>query len=204
MKGKYAYASVFQQGIEVVDLVQVVNEYVANSTDFAVQIGTDGQGFARGAVVNTIPVKDSSGHNVILQDLKAGDFVLNGGEQATIIVATGSAPGVQPSPVSFVVANPQEVGPAALLYAGVPHAEIGSLTSGTAVSLGTLTDSQPDLNGNLVQRPMAIVVGRGTMLDKSGSTPALVQGPMLAVIDTSDPGHPVLIEPSSWKHLQQM
>jgi hypothetical protein len=186
----FAYTAVFPGGIEVVDLQQAITEYneavSTNITQFGVQISTDGQGFANDAVVNTIPVVDASGRNVLLMGIQAGDMAVAGSDPQNpttqrIVVATGSAPGTPlPNPVSFVVADPTLSGSSAMLYSGSLQLNGSSLTAGIAVALGQITDSIPDASGNLVQKQVAVVVGRGTAPDPAhpGQT---ISGGMLAV-----------------------
>src|SRR4029077_2812223 len=77
-------------------------------------------------------------------------------------------------------------------YANTLQLGSSSLDSGLALALGQLADSVPDASGNLVQKPVAVVVGRGTASD-----PAIPGGPsqggVLAVVDMSNPTFPVVM-----------
>ena len=112
LAGDFAYTSTFPLGINVVDLHQAITEYnqvfSTNPVQFGQQITTDGEGFANDAVVNTIPVQDSTGRNVMLLDIKAGDFPVAGSDPQNptlqrIVVATGSAPGSTASDLEVMV-----------------------------------------------------------------------------------------------------
>ncbi|MGH9687969.1 MAG: hypothetical protein ACRD5K_12850 [Candidatus Acidiferrales bacterium] len=62
MKDSYLYAFTFLQGLQVVDLNQVVSEYQqASPADFGTAMSTAGEGFATDAVINTIPLPLASG-----------------------------------------------------------------------------------------------------------------------------------------------
>lgn len=201
LHGSFAYTTVIPGGIEVVDLQQAITDYNqvfnnANPIQFGQQVTTDGEGFANDAVVNSIPVQDSSGRTVFLMGIKAGDFVLPGSDpqspvQQTFVVATGTAPGTtSPNPISFVVADPTLPGSSAVVYSGQVQLGTSVLTSGTALVLAQLTDSIPDANGNPVVKPVAIVVGLGTAPDPvTGQNLPYA----LAVIDMTVPASPVVM-----------
>ncbi len=84
----------------------------ATPVQFGQAMSTEGQGFATDAVVNTIPLPNSSGGTFTMWDLKADDFTTsNSGGAATtqtLLAAAGQLP--------FVLADPTLSGPQAVLY----------------------------------------------------------------------------------------
>src|SRR5205085_12487419 len=60
MKGPFAYTTTFQKGIQVVDVQAAIDKYnqvfTTNPIQFGTQITTEGEGFARDTVINTIQV----------------------------------------------------------------------------------------------------------------------------------------------------
>ncbi|HEY6349630.1 MAG TPA: Ig-like domain-containing protein [Candidatus Angelobacter sp.] len=200
LKGNFAYTGTFPLGIQVVDLQQAISDYndvFANDpTEFGQQITTDGEGFARDAVVNTIPIKDANGRNFMVFGLKGGDFVVPGSDPAnptlqTLVVATGTVPGAIPNSISLVVADPTNPGPPS--YAGPLTLGNASVDSGNALDLGQLTDSILDANGNPVQIPVAVVVGRGTASPDPANPGQVSAGGVLGVVDLTNPSLPQLI-----------
>jgi hypothetical protein len=196
LHGNFAYSGTYPVGIQVVDLQQAISEYndvfTNNPVQFGQAITTDGQGFARDAVINTIPVNDSLGHHFMVFGIQAGEFVAPGSDPAnpttqTYIVSAGTVPGAVPNTISFIVADPTS--PGSPSYADVLRIGGSSLDSGRAVALGQLTDSILDADGNPVQKSVAVVVGVG-----SASDPAVPgsfgQGGVLAVVDMSNPLSP--------------
>jgi hypothetical protein len=200
LKGDFAYSGTFPLGIQVIDLQQAISEYTdvfnSNPAQFGQQITTDGQGFARDAVINTIPLQDSAGRNIMVFGIKADDFTMPGSDPQNptlqrLVVATGAAPAASTSTqVTFMVADPTGTGPGAVLYSGPLHTANSGMNLGIAVALGQLTDSLPDSSGNLSQRPVAVVVGRGTAPDSSGAVSA---GGVLAVVDMTVPSNPLVM-----------
>ena len=200
LKGDFAYTGTFPLGIQVIDLQQAISEYTdvfnSNPTQFGQQITTDGQGFARDAVINTIPLQDSAGRNIMVFGIKADDFSMPGSDPQNptlqrLVVATGAAPAVSTSAqVTFMVADPTGTGSGALLYSGPLQTANAGMNLGIALALGQLTDTLPDSSGNLPQRPVAVVVGRGTAPDSSGAVSA---GGVLAVVDMTVPGNPLVM-----------
>jgi hypothetical protein len=199
LHGNFAYSGTYPVGIQVVDLQQAISEYndvfTNNPVQFGQAITTDGQGFARDAVTNTIPVNDSFGHHFMVFGIQAGEFVAPGSDPAnpttqTYVVSAGTVPGAVPNTISFIVADPTSPGPPA--YADVLRIGGSSLDSGRAVALGQLTDSVLDADGNPVQKSVAVVVGVG-----SASDPAVPgsfgQGGVLAVVDMSNPLSPQVL-----------
>ena len=199
LHGNFAYSGTFPLGIQVVDLQQAISEYNDvlnnNAVEFGQAITTDGQGFARDAVINTIPVNDSAGRHFMTFGIQAGEFVMPGSDPAdpttqTYVVSTGTVPGAVPNTISFIVADPTSGGPPA--YADILRFGGSSLDSGRALVLGQLTDSIPDASGNPVQKSVAVVVGVGVASDPAipGSTG---QGGVLAVVDMSNPLSPQVL-----------
>jgi hypothetical protein len=199
LHGNFAYSGTFPVGIQVVDLQQAISEYndvfTNNPVQFGQAITTDGQGFARDAVINTIPVNDSAGRHFMTFGIQAGDFVVPGSDPAnpttqTYVVSAGTVPGAVPNTISFIVADPTSPGPPS--YTDVLRFGGSSLDSGRAVTLGQLTDSILDAAGNPVQKSVAVVVGVG-----SASDPAVPgsfgQGGVLAVVDMSNPLSPQVL-----------
>lgn len=127
--------------------------------------------------------------------IQAGEFVTPGSDPAnpttqTYVVSAGTVPGALPNTISFIVADPTSPGPPA--YADTLRFGGSSLDSGRAVTLGQLTDSIPDADGNPVQKSVAVVVGLGVASDPAipGSTG---QGGVLAVVDMSNPLSPQVL-----------
>jgi hypothetical protein len=90
------------------------------------------------------------------------------------------------------VADPSQFGTAALPYAGGLQLSGASLTAGTAVALGQFNDSILDFSGNLVQKQVAVVVGRGTVPDPANPGQTITSG-LLAVVDMTIPTTPVVL-----------
>jgi len=198
LHGNFAYTSTFPVGINVVDLQQGITEYKSvfntNPTQFGVEVTTDGQGFANDAVVNTIPVKDSTGLNVMMLGIQAGDFVVAGSDPLnpvtqTLVVATGRVPGVPAVPISFVVADPTQPGPSALLYSGQLQWGNFALTAGVALALGQLNST--DSFGNTVSKPIAVVVGWGIGPDLENAPQTTTN--VMAVVDMTVPSTPQVL-----------
>ena len=200
LKGDFAYTGTYPLGIQVVDLQQAISEYTDvftnNPVQFGQQITTDGEGFARDAVINTIPIQDSQGRNIMVFGIKADDFTMPGSDPQNptlqrLVIATGAAPAASTSAqVTFMVADPTGTGPGALLYSGPLQTGNAGMNLGVAVALGQLTDSLPDVSGNLPQRPVAVVVGNGTAPDSSGN---ISLGGVLAVVDMTVPSNPLVM-----------
>ena len=174
IKDNYLYTFTFLQGLQVVDLNQVVQEY-QNSTplQFGQAITTEGQGFATDAVINTIPLPNSSGGIFTMFDLKADDFTTSSsgsaGATQTLLAATGQLP--------LVLANPTLSGPQAVSYppstgGTIPGNPVQGLLMtgadgqtnyllcyGRAVALGTIPFT--DNGGNSTNKHIAVVVGSG-------------------------------------------
>jgi hypothetical protein len=199
LHGNFAYSGTFPVGIQVVDLQQAISEYndvfTNNPVQFGQAITTDGQGFARDAVINTIPVNDSAGRHFMTFGIQAGEFLMPGSDPAnpttqTYVVSAGTVPGAVPNTISFMVADPTS--PAPPSYADILRLSGSSLDSGRALALGQLTDSIPDADGNPVQKQVAVVVGVG-----SASDPAIPgsfgPGGVLAVVDMSNPLSPQVL-----------
>ncbi len=162
-----AYAATYKKGIQVVDLQSVRAGFKqCCDTEYfrmAQSLNTDGQGFGQ-ENVTSIPVNGATGQPQRLEDLKAGDFVLDGQSQ-TLVVAVGD-PGL-------VIVNPQTQqtvfkGPVEVIRTvnGQPQV-IATLVWGQAVAIGRLSD-----------RDVALVAGSGT------------PGTMLMVVDLSNPRAP--------------
>ncbi|MGH8399423.1 MAG: hypothetical protein ACRETA_14475, partial [Gammaproteobacteria bacterium] len=194
MKDSYLYTFTFLQGLQVVDLNQVISEYQqASPTEFGTAMSTDGEGFATDAVINTIPLTLASGGNATMFGLKADDFATSGAQGTaatqTLLVATGQVP--------FIMADPTLSSSSAILYPATSNGGLSQapmslagnpaeqLVTGQAVALGTI--SVTDSSGNTTNKHVAVVVGSGIV--SSGG--ALV--PVLAVVDVSQtysPGSP--------------
>jgi LVIVD repeat len=206
LKGNFAYTAVFPGGIEVVDLQQAISDYnnaiATEPPTVCAAHRSDGQGFASDAVVNTIPVQDDTGRNVLFLGIQAGDFVVPGSDPQnpatqTFVVATGSAPATgSANPVSFVVADPNQLGSSVLLYSGQLSSGSSRLTAGTAVALGQLTDSVSDASGNPVVKQVAVVVGRGIAPDPANPGQTLPY--VLAVVDLTTPSSPAVLSMLAW------
>ncbi|HEX6863634.1 MAG TPA: Ig-like domain-containing protein, partial [Thermoanaerobaculia bacterium] len=199
MKGGSVYASTYPKGIQVIDVQEAVSAYENRDTvTFGRRITTEGQGFATEAVVNTIPLKTAQGGIATMYDLEAGDFATVPPDPddpdapvptETLVVAAGRVP--------FVVVNPLQSGPSAVLYPPLDSGGQGLSASplqsadgrfrlelGFRLAIGTLP--QTDAEGNSRSLPVALVVGNGTATN--GGTAASV--PLLAVVDLTDPRHP--------------
>lgn len=213
VKGRFAYASTFNKGLQVIDLQQAIAEFQQTPvTQMGQETTTDGEGFALDAIQNTIPMTirgqrglDPSGNPILapapalMFDLKPGDF-LNGAPDPnnptapvpthTLIVATGRIP--------FVVADPQQTGAGAILYPGPDPSGVGLSQSpwqtsdgsfqiqlGRAVALETF--SLNDSSGANTTEQTAILVGVGVGVLPNGQPAAGVLG----VINLNDPAHPV-------------
>jgi len=199
LQGNFAYSGTYPLGIQVVDLQQAITEYddvfTHDPTKFGQEITTDGEGFARDAVVNTIPVNDASGHHYMVFGIQAGEFLVPDSDPfnpvtQTYVVSAGVVPGSIPNTISFVVADPTSPAPPA--YADILKLAPASLDSGRAVALGQLTDSVLDANGNTVQKPVAVVVGLGSAADPDvpGS---FGPGGVLTVVDMTNPTSPEVL-----------
>ena len=199
LHGNFAYSGTYPLGIQVVDLQQAIAEYddvfTHDPTKFGQEITTDGEGFARDAVVNTIPVNDANSHHYMVFGIQAGEFLVPDSDPfnpvtQTYVVSAGMVPGSIPNTISFVVADPTSPGPPA--YADILRLAPASLDSGRAVALGQLTDSALDANGNPVQKPVAVVVGLGSAADPDipGS---FGPGGVLAVVDMTNPTSPQVL-----------
>jgi hypothetical protein len=123
------------------------------------------------SVVQTIPVTQPGAggvtFNVTMYDLEAGDFVINGTSR-TLVAATGRAGLVVVDPAGF---------PPVLFQGDVTGPGGGLVHFGTSLALGTVNDKR-----------VALVIGQGVGLD--GESGAAVAGPVLAVIDLTDPRAP--------------
>src|SRR6266851_2762250 len=172
----------------------------ATPVQFGQAMSTEGQGFATDAVVNTIPLPNSSGGTFTMWDLKADDFTTsNSGGAATtqtLLAAAGQLP--------FVLADPTLSGPQAVLYppsaadgtfAGNPVQALlmtsadgqtnSLLCYGRAVALGIIAAT--DSNGNSTNKHIAVVVGGG-LVGSMTSCPVPSSAPapyvsLLAVVD---------------------
>jgi hypothetical protein len=200
LKDNYLYTFTFTQGLQVVDLNQVVQEYQSTPpTQFGQAMSTEGEGFALDAVVNTIPLPNSSGGTFTMWDLKADDFTTSNSDGTaatqTLLVAAGQLP--------LVLANPTLSGSQAVLYppstggtfAGNPVQGLLMTSAngqtnyllcyGRAVALGTIPFT--DSSGNSTNKHIAVVVGSGLVgamttcpVSFSSATPLI---PVLAVVD---------------------
>ena len=155
IKDGFVYAATAKKGIQVVDLAQAKALFEppgsANYFRMVQSFNTDGQGFGQEAVVQAIPVKDASGRNQMLWDLKVGDFVVDSSPEP-LVVATGEAP--------LVIVNPQT---GATVSKPAINAQGGSLAWGQALALGTVESL-----------PIAVVVGNGTTPVGSAAVLAVV------------------------------
>lgn len=176
VKDNFAYTITYPKGLQVIDLKAArskYEEYEATADkrhERSLALVTGGQGFAQESVVNTIPVLDDAGRLGHLFGLRAGDYVV-GGQSQTLVVATGSLP--------VVVANPQtgEIVHKTATVSGPALDYQGTLTFGSSVALGRLAD-----------KSVAVIVGRGTGYDPE--TNSVVPGPVLVVMDMTDPASP--------------
>ncbi len=166
VKNGVAYAATYKKGIQVVDLQSVRAGFKACcDTEYfrMVQtLNTDGQGFGQENVIS-IPVDGPSGP-ARLEDLKAGDFVLDGQSQ-TLVVAVGD-PGL-------VIVNPQTQ---QTVYKG--SVEVIRTVNNQPQVVAKLMWAQAVALGRLSDRDVAIVAGSGT------------PGTMLIVVDLSNPRDP--------------
>jgi len=190
VKGQYLYTSASQQGLQAIDLQQVVSEYKTTSAgDFGQAISTDGGGFAMDAIINDIQLPIPGGGTATMFGLQADDFVVSGGGSGssaatqTLLVATGQLP--------LVVADPARSGLSAVVYPPNSSGALnqislsslpGSVPSyqlqfGRAVALATIPVT--DNSGNSSNKHIAVVVGT--------STPGT---PLLAVVDMTQPYTP--------------
>src|SRR2546423_2753600 len=180
MKGPFAYTTTFQKGIQVVDVQQAINEYnqvfSTNPVQFGTQITTEGEGFARDTVVNTIPVMTTAFGptpvNATLYGLAAADFTLD--QQTQTIVA---ASGVE----SLAVVDP--LGGQVLAQSTHLVAPNGTMQRGFSIALGTIGVPCPSGAAfNVTSCNVAAVGG----FDPGGK-------PILVVVDLTNPRNPVPI-----------
>jgi hypothetical protein len=189
MKDSYLYTFTFTQGLQVVDLNQVVQEYQsATPTQFGQAMSTEGEGFALDAVVNTIPLPNASGGTFTMWDLKVDDFTTrnSGGAAATqtLLAAAGQLPLVLADPTlngSQAVLYPPSTGGAfpgnpvqGLLMTSANGQTNDLLCYGRAVALGTLPFT--DSNGNSTNKHIAVVVGSG-LVGSMTTCPVLSSSP---------------------------
>jgi hypothetical protein len=189
VKDGVAYSATFFQGVQVVDLSEVVKQFQADIQAIANPGGgasflidqifgklanvSDGNSGYNNNLVKTIPVmRDIGGGlfaHVTLFDLDVGDYVLPGGQAARLVVATGhnGLTVVDPTQQSVLFQNTLTGNSAAP----------GHLENGFAVALSTIN-----------QTPMAAVIGTGTGVDPDTGTSA--DGWLLALVDLTDPTNP--------------
>ena len=212
MKDNYLYASTLYQGLQVIDLGNVIGDYQqASASTFGQAITTDGEGFAMDAIVNAIqlPIPNSAatpppcGSSAIcgtatMFGLQADDFVTTGGSGSsaatqTLLVATGQLP--------LVIADPTLSGPSAILYPPAAYTSPLALSQsplqmtsggttyqlqqGRAVALSTIPVT--DSTGNTTNEHIAVVVGSGTVTNSG--TPASGAS-LLAVVNMTQPYTP--------------
>ena len=178
VKGRYAYVITFRGTfggtvVDIVDLVRARDLYeqaLREGRSIGAAIVTAGVGFGREALIGSIPVRPSgssvAGH---LLGIAAGDLLYRGVSQ-TMVVTTGTTP-----PVAVV----DPLTAQAVFADSVLESDLGALSSGRAVALGTLGG-----------RKAAVIVGIGRGLDATG---AMADGPVLVVLDLSTPEQPVLM-----------
>jgi hypothetical protein len=149
MKDQVAYVATARKGIQVVDLTQTDLGDLATAATWeqSRRLYAPGEGVNRQAVVATIPISDPANPgntaSVWLNDLKVGDYVIDGTSQR-LVFTTG-----RPQAVGLVIVNPvtqQVIWQSALQDAN------GALVDGQAVALAHIAD-----------RDLAIVGGYGTV-----------------------------------------
>jgi hypothetical protein len=201
MMNQYLYASVFMQGLQVIDLGQAIAEYQqvysANPTQFGQAVSTAGDGFAMDAIVNTIPLPltTGGGGQATMLDLKADNFATNVGGTQTLIVAAGELPFVMADPTlsgSSAVLYPPNVGgnysinPVQPLIMPSTDGTTNSLLCyGEALDIGTIAVTAN--NGSSNSEHIAVVVGNGFVGPAPATTscPQTGQEPVLAVVNVS-------------------
>jgi len=178
MKDTFAYTATFRKGIQVVDIQQAMSEYqqviTTNPIQFGTQVTTDGEGFARDAVVSTIPVMTTAyGPTPVpaaLYGIAAGDLPLDQQTQ-TIVVASGIE--------SLVVADP--VGGQLLAQTTQLQSPNGTMKQGFRIALGNLSVPCPtSVLTNPANCNVAAVVGRDPAFQ-----------PILMVVDLNNPRNPI-------------
>lgn len=170
------YAATIRKGIQVVDLDMVISEWLGALTSVInYSINTAGQGFATDAVIATIPVQSDPTLEYLddLMDIKVANYPAAGGQNQTLVVATGSVPSAPGSAtgVSFVVADPNAV---TIVSKTTPQLGAGSLARGVALALGPIQTAT-------VVKNVAAVVGYGSATGCASCT-------VLAVMDMTTPG----------------
>lgn len=159
VKGQYLYTSASQQGLQVIDLQQVVGEYKTTSADdFGQAISTDGGGFAMDAIINDIQLPIPGGGTATMFGLQADDFVVSGGGSGssaatqTLLVATGQWPLVE----SFRIAWAAELVPqhGSRSVGEKTRGRVKSPTEGQAPrsSMGAI-DSNSRIYSKIVEKP---------------------------------------------------
>ncbi|HKC12366.1 MAG TPA: alkaline phosphatase family protein [Vicinamibacteria bacterium] len=179
LRGSSVYVATARKGIQVVDLAGTRAGFpdagfgpanpdsAQGSAMVPINQSLFNSGINQGAVV-TIPLDPDPSKNATLNlnDLKVGDFVVNGQSQP-LVFATGNM-----AEIALVVASPTSA--QVLLKQQLQNVQ-GSLTWGTAIALGHFAD-----------KDVALVGGYGTVAG-SGSTA------VLAVVDISNPTVPVVL-----------
>ena len=172
------YAATIRKGIQVVDLDQVISEFPGTiNAVINYDINTAGQGFANDAVIATIGVQTDPTLEYLddLLDIKVANYPAAGGQNQTLVVATGSVPSAPGSStsVSFVVADPNAV---TIVSKTTPQSAAGALNRGVALALG------PVQTATTVQN-IAAVVGYGSATGCASCT-------VMAVMDMTTPTQP--------------
>jgi len=179
LRGNSIYVATARKGVQVVDLAGTragfpdagfgpANPDPTQATAMVpINQALFNSGINQSAVV-TIALDPDPSKNAILNlnDLKVGDFVVNGQSQP-LVFATGNMP-----QITLVVASPTNA--QVLLSQQIQNVQ-GSLNWGTAIALGHFAD-----------KDVALVGGYGTLAG-SGAVP------VLAVIDISNPTVPVVL-----------
>jgi hypothetical protein len=162
-----------------VDLDQVISDF-QGVLDPVINFGinSEGQGFAMDAVIGTIPVETDPTLEYLddLLDIKVANYPAAGGQNQTLVVATGSVPSAPGSAIgwSFVVADPNVQ---AIVSKITPQSAAGTLNRGVALALG------PIQTATAVQN-IAAVVGYGSATGCASCT-------VLAVMDMTTPAQPL-------------
>jgi hypothetical protein len=177
MKDTFVYTTTLFKGIQVVDINQAMAEYNSvfstNPTQFGVQASTEGEGFARDAVINTIQVMTTAFGSPVpaaLYGIAAADMPLDQNTQ-TIVVATGIE--------SLAVADP--IGGQLLAQSTQLQAPNGTMKQGFRVALGNLSVPCPTsalTNPNNCN--IAAIIGRDLSFES-----------MLMIVDLNNPRNPI-------------
>ena len=172
LHGRFGYTITYPHGIQVIDLQkaiaihQAADATQATRDDRARMLTIEGTGFAQDAVVNSIPISTINGQPNHVLDIDEDEYIA-GGLSHTYVIGTGTLP--------LLVVDPANVGSSALKVTSLPGSMAGSLKTGYALALATISDKK-----------LAVIGGIGTPAGGG-------EGPMVGVVDLTNPLSPSLI-----------